>query len=897
MARSFRGYEIEKKIGAGGMATLYLGVQKALNRQVAIKMLHPGLADDDGFIARFEREAKTASSIGHRNIVSVFDFGVEDDVYYIVMELVRGGDLKQKLDKFGAFPPEVVLALLEEICYGLEAAHRQNVVHRDIKPSNVMFTEDGEIKIADFGLAREASDMQRISALTLPGSVLGTPAYMSPEQATGKEIDPRTDIYSLGVMAWELLTGEKPFQGASYSEIRDQIINSDPPPLASKAPVTPEIQALVNRMLEKDPDRRFPSMRHVTRAIEDCMETLDPSGGLIKYRRKYLSKFALDTEAFSKELRHSAISAHLDRGNYFKQMGLAKIDDAVREFRYVLAMDPDNDKANTAIIELQKEAEQSGVRMPPEVNVPAPVERDTRELVGNKKLEPKPPDLMDAPPATAAPADLGVPEGTRVLGGTDKAAPGATRIIGPAGKPAPAKKGKKGKAAKKGKKAGGMPGWLIPAALGVITLIAVLVLQPWSGGGGGGAGGVLALSSEPGGAQVFLRAPGSEEFTRYESLTSCRVEDVEDGAWEVRFELEGFKPQLRRVPVAGKEALLHVKMVPLVTAGRLSIQTTPPGAKFRLKRPGDPLFRDVDGVTPLTTEANSGTWLAQAELAGTGVLTKTVEVHGDSLLTLAWDLTQEFDTGRIEVVSEPSGAEIRVRPVGAKDFERTRLSTPATVPDLAVGRWEVRLDKSGYDRIVLEAEVTRDGLSRVDSNLQKATAVETPAAKKPLLDGYARILIVPFADVYLDGRVFATEQRVAVVPLSAGKTHTVELRHRSFGSKMYSDLRTAPGDTLDLGKHEFRWGEVRVFCSGGIPADLLIDGQQVQRQTPYSNKLGAGKHRFLVRKASFEVVDVIVTGPNGAESHPVRRGEGEVEVDVPADGEVRIQFVLKKDGS
>jgi serine/threonine-protein kinase len=199
----------------------------------------------------------------------VFDFGQEDDVYYIVMEYVQGMDLMDVLGKTNRIPPEIVLALLEEVSYGLEAAHAQGVIHRDIKPSNVMLSESGEVKIADFGLARQSSDIARLSALTLPGSVLGTPAYMSPEQAAGKDVDQRTDIYSLGVMAYELFTGKKPFIGSSYSEIRDQIINHEPPALQGEAAVTPEVEALVHRMLAKDPDRRYPSVRHVIRAIED----------------------------------------------------------------------------------------------------------------------------------------------------------------------------------------------------------------------------------------------------------------------------------------------------------------------------------------------------------------------------------------------------------------------------------------------------------------------------------------------------------------------------------------------------------------------------------------------------------------------------------------------------
>ncbi len=450
MPRSFRGYEVQRKIGSGGMSTLYLGIQKALNREVAIKMLHPGLAEDEQFIGRFEREAKAASAIGHRNIVSVIDFGSEEDIYYIVMELVQGMDMKDALDKTEKIPPEIVLPVLEEISYGLEAAHDQGIIHRDIKPGNIMISNGGEIKVADFGLARQSSDIARISALTLPGSVLGTPAYMSPEQAAGKEVDHRTDIFSLGVMAYELLTGKKPFPGSSYSEIRDKLINSDPEPISLSAAVTPEIEALVGRMIAKDPDRRFPSVRHVIRHLEDCMETLDPSGGLIKYRRKYLGKFAADPSGFSEELRRSSVSSHLDRGYYFKKMGMAKIDDAVREFRYVLFIDPDNSKAQTAIRDIEEEAEESGVRMP-----------DGSVPTARKGVAPE----EDSTPTAVAEGPVGGV--TRVLPGAAApgGGPGATQVLDP-GRSGTSPSGSTSSSAGSGGRK-----WILPAGLAVIALV------------------------------------------------------------------------------------------------------------------------------------------------------------------------------------------------------------------------------------------------------------------------------------------------------------------------------------------------------------------------------------------------------------------------------------------
>jgi serine/threonine protein kinase len=899
VARSFRGYEIEKKIGAGGMATLYLGMQKALNRHVAIKMLHPGLADDESFISRFEREAKTASSIGHRNIVSVFDFGVEDDVYYIVMELVRGSDMKDLLADAGAFPPEVVLAVLEEVSYGLEAAHKQGVIHRDIKPGNVMLSEDGEVKVADFGLARESSDIARMSSLTLPGSVLGTPAYMSPEQATGKEIDHRTDIYSLGVMAYELLTGEKPFQGASYSEIRDQIINRDPPRVALKAAVTPETESLLSRMMEKDPDRRFPSMRHCIRAIEDCMETLDPTGGLIKYRRKYLTKFAQNPTQFGEELRKSSISAHLDRGFYFKQMGMAKIDDAVREFRYVLAMDPDNSKATSAITELRTQAEESGVRLPEDAAPPATREPSTRRLGPDLEPAERPPVARPAPPVAATPArdasgssvGSGVsrssadrsgardPSATRIFG-ESSTAPMATQVLSPeeSGLRAPRRIG--------------FPGRIVGPAVAVLVVIALLIWRPWAGGGDSGGAGALALRSDPAGASVFLKGPGDADFRPTGQSTPCEIEDLSSGIWEVRLELAGSKPQVRKVPVQDASASLAVTMVPLDAEAHFQLATTPGGATVRLRRPSETAFRTLEGKTPYTSEAlDSGRWIVQAELAGTGTVTRPVDLAPGATVEIAWDLVRDADQGRLEVTSEPSGARIRIRPDGSRNWEDTGQRTPATLEKLAVGAWDVEAQQDGYEAATGSGTVARDVVASVALTLRRKQ--DRPPA--PVGDGYARIVASPFADIYLDGRIFATEQRLAVLPLASGKSHDIELRHRTFGTKTFKNVKAAPGDTVDLGRFEFRWGHVRVFCKPPVPADLLIDGSQVDRQTPFSDQISAGTHRFQVRKSGYRVADVTVTAPDGAQTQPSRGAEGEVSVPVPSDGEVRVQFTLEKE--
>ena len=794
MPRSFRGYEVKDKIGSGGMSTLYRGVQTALGRTVAIKLLHPGLADDENFIARFEREARAASALGHPNIVAVIDFGSEDDVYYIVMEYVQGMDLRVVLNKIPKLPPEIVLAILEESAYGLEAAHEQGIIHRDIKPGNILLSNSGQVKIADFGLARQSSDIERISALTLPGSVLGTPAYMSPEQAAGKDVDHRTDIYAMGVMAYELFTGEKPFQGSTYSEIRDQIINHDPPRLSKKAAVTAEIEALVNRMLEKDPDRRFPAVRNLLRAIEDCMENLDATGGLIKHRRKYLQRFAQDPSGFSEELRRASISAHLDRGSYFQQMGLAKIDDAVREFRYVLFLDPDNTKASSALEELQRKADESGVRL---ASDSAPSRART-------------PDSPRAPDATRVYVDASrdiSEEKTRVVDAKRTAV---------ARQPVDWAK------------------WIRPGAIGAgVVALGFILFRLFAGGGEPAPAGAMVIESDPPGAQVSVRGPQDSELRDTGLITNCRMEKLGAGEWDVRVSLAGHKPAVRRIPIADREERLSVKLEALAPA--------------------------VAALSPAPPIPPAGESVASA-------------------------------TGRIAVASSPPGAKVSVRGPGEKSFRALPGVTPFTSDPLPAGAWEVRFDLDGYERGSRRIEISKETTAEISLTLPK---------DEPAKDGFVEIVVVPFADIIVDGKLVQSQAKRAVFPVSAvaGKKHVVELRHPSFGTHRIDRVAVTAGDTTDLGRYDFKWGRVSVFCKPAMPADVFIDGTKAERQTPFAGKVGATKHKIGITKTGFAVTSVIVTDPSGAQKTLSPRGEkNEVEVTVPADGELKVQFAVEKKG-
>ena len=261
-------YEVRSLIGRGGMAEVHLGFDKRLSRIVAIKTLRTDLAMDSVFQARFRREAQSAASLNHPNIVAVYDTGEEPTILpdgrrvsipYIVMEYVDGRPLKDLLsDDAGPFPIPEVVDIVAGVLSALEYSHSAGLVHRDIKPGNVMLTSKGEVKVMDFGIARAIADSQ--ATMTQTNAVVGTAQYLSPEQAQGKPVDARSDLYSAGVLLFELLTGKPPFTGDSAVAVAYQHVQTLPPLPSSIAPDVPaEMDRVVMKALAKNPDDRYSS--------------------------------------------------------------------------------------------------------------------------------------------------------------------------------------------------------------------------------------------------------------------------------------------------------------------------------------------------------------------------------------------------------------------------------------------------------------------------------------------------------------------------------------------------------------------------------------------------------------------------------------------------------------
>lgn len=263
-------YRLERRMGQGGMAIVYGGFDTVLRRRVAIKVLRDSLAADSDFVARFYSEAQHAAKLSHPNIVNTFDVGNEGETYYIVMELVDGPTLAEMIEHDRRLPEPVAIDFAVQLCSGLAYAHRQGILHRDVKPANILVTKDDVVKLSDFGIARAVTT--QTMSMTQPGMVMGSVAYISPEQAQGHEIHETSDLYSLGVVLYQMLSGKLPYSGESPITIALKHVSSPVPPLPEELATSPALAAIVATLLRKEPADRFPSAVEVAKALREARE-------------------------------------------------------------------------------------------------------------------------------------------------------------------------------------------------------------------------------------------------------------------------------------------------------------------------------------------------------------------------------------------------------------------------------------------------------------------------------------------------------------------------------------------------------------------------------------------------------------------------------------------------
>src|ERR687887_1327841 len=277
-------YRVVRKLGTGGMANVYLPEDQELGRRVAIKMLDDRHSQDEQFVERFRREAKNAAGLSHPNIVSIYDRGEAEGTYYISMEYLEGRSLKELILARGPAPISVAIDYARQILAALRIAHRQGLVHRDIKPHNVLVDSEGRLKVTDFGIARAGP-----SQMTEEGSIIGTAQYLSPEQAQGAPVTPSSDLYSVGIVLYELLTGTVPFAGESPVELAMKHLSKTPDPPSKLRPEVPrDLDFVVLRALAKGPDERYQSaeemdadLARVARGVSVSPETEEAATAII----------------------------------------------------------------------------------------------------------------------------------------------------------------------------------------------------------------------------------------------------------------------------------------------------------------------------------------------------------------------------------------------------------------------------------------------------------------------------------------------------------------------------------------------------------------------------------------------------------------------------------------
>ena len=283
-------YKVLSELGQGAMGVVYKARDPLIDRIVAIKTINLGLALDEKeeYEGRFYQEAKAAGRLSHPNIVTIYDVGKNDEIAYIAMEFLEGRELRDIMNDEGLLPTHQVLDIVAQVEQGLAYAHENDIVHRDVKPSNIMVIRDGHVKITDFGIARMASSSVR----TQTGMVLGSPKYMSPEQVMGKLIDQRSDIFSLGVMLYEMLTGLAPFTGDNVNAIMYQTLNTVPPPPSTLNPAVPEmVNFIVAKALTKGLEERYQNAKDFADDLRSCRDMLPRSGQKVD-----MSKFPVSGE-------------------------------------------------------------------------------------------------------------------------------------------------------------------------------------------------------------------------------------------------------------------------------------------------------------------------------------------------------------------------------------------------------------------------------------------------------------------------------------------------------------------------------------------------------------------------------------------------------------------------
>lgn len=703
--RTVRNFEIKELIATGGMAAIYKAVQVSLDRVVAIKILHGHLAQDQNFITRFEREAKAAANLQHENIVNILDFGKAEDVYFIAMEYVEGRSLKDLIASIKFIPLDIALMIAHAIIQGLHHAHIKGVVHRDIKPANILIGYNGVAKIADFGLAQA----QDLTSVTITGSIVGTPAYMSPEQAGGRKVDIRTDIFSLGVVLYEMITGIKPFTGENYSSVIHEILTVQPPKPVEANPLIPdEVNDFILKMLEKDIDNRCQSVKDIGEKIAHNLKQRN-----IEVSREKIGEFLSTPDKEFQRLVLERKGKHLERALFFEKQGDDKLDSAIREYSKVLHLDPQDSKVQTRL-----------------------------RMLREKKRKIKP-----LPPKTVKPLEKKESKPIREQ---------------------PAK-----------------PKSRLPRVLVVTVLLAIAIVVAWRvirrkrmQALASTRSGMVVISSVPDSAAIWIDGKSLGQVTPF-MLDSLAV-----GDHSIEITRTGFRPFTQTITLEENETLqvnaVLVAETTMVRYGSIEIISTPQGAAVFLD--GTKTGRQ----TPCTiAQVPIGSHEIRLTRKGYDPVEVTRNVETDKEVTIRVTLNKTKGD------QEPPPATVSYLKVRAKPWAKIYIdnryveTTPIAKPiEVSAGSHTIKLENPSFkiwqQKIIFIANKTHS----IDVRLEPE-------------DGFLKLTVKPWADVYIDGKFLETTPIGAPIKLSAGR-HILKLINPSF--KPYEQEMIIPAGKM-LKKH------------------------------------------------------------------------------------------------
>lgn len=747
-------YEIQGELGRGAMGVVYRAIDPVIGRTVAVKTLKlseqgTGLSHSE-LLARFQTEARAAGVLTHPNIVVVYDAGEEDGLYFITMELVEGKSLQVLLDAGQAFPLPRVLRIMEQTCGALQFAHERNIVHRDIKPANLMMTADDTVKITDFGTAK----ILQFGTVQQTAHVMGTPSYMSPEQVKGKVVDGRSDIFSLGVMLYEMVTGEKPFPGQNITTVIYKIVNEDPvPPRQIDSSIHPGLSAVVMKALAKEPDTRYQTCREMLEDLKNYRNIVFGSGSpdstmalggaadATVVMAPARTAVAADTSAAARSLiargasptqtppirRTGALAPASDRKKkspflsvlvglflmaviVFGARQIRPVFEAAREQNRIQSV-KESSGANPSANPVESQAQISAVARTPEATNSSNSDNTSGAPPETKALEPKnvghsvalaPAKGAEAPLTSAAAEYKGKIEEAAALRGLS----GKVKIHGTgntltiSGKLRPAEHGDLLKFLK------GSPS-------GVQVVDDIQYLEPAVPGGSGrgpsarptavaGRGAIYVTANVPG-ATALIPATNGEPAQQCQ--TPCGITGLYPGQYNLEVRKNGFQPMQTALQIRGGEVLDEkITLEPLAVG--LHVSTKPEGADVFING------AKQSGQTPVSLPLAPGQYNIVIRLQGYEAYSQQVTVKDTAQTQLEIELKER--NGHIawaQVDTNPKGAEIFVDGISTGKFSPARVEIPS-------GIHIVLLKLDGFLSARRSVQVSEGGTVMIGENLR-----------------------------------------------------------------------------------------------------------------------------------------------------------------------------------